>query len=200
MASVFQVGGMGARTSKDGLSTTGFPSGVAGVPAEVIETLAPLVQHRRELRTDSGGPGAFRGGLGQTTEFSNRSGGSWNVSAMIDRTQFAAQGQAGGRPGALSEFMADGTRRLQPKTVRWLEPETRVQLNPPGGGGYGDPFARDPRRVLDDDVSGYVSIEAAARDYGVVVKYLGAADRLVRLPEHYAIDWPATEQCRRNAV
>src|SRR6185295_15875156 len=53
MATVFQVGGMGARASKDGLNTTGFPSGVGGVPAEVIETLAPLVQHQRELRTDS---------------------------------------------------------------------------------------------------------------------------------------------------
>jgi N-methylhydantoinase B len=198
MASVFQVGGMGARASKDGLSTTGFPSGVAGVPAEVIETLAPLVQHRRELRADSGGAGTFRGGLGQTTEFSYRGSGPWSVSAMIDRTQFAAQGQAGGQPGALGELLADGARRLQPKTVIWFAPETRVQLNPPGGGGYGDPFAREPLQVLDDVVNGYVSIEAAARDYGVVVDYLGGAERLVRLPEHYAIDWDATERRRRT--
>src|SRR2546421_7066773 len=60
--SLFQCGGTGARALKDGLNTTGFPSGVAGVPAEVIESLAPLVQHRRELRTDSGGPGTYRGG------------------------------------------------------------------------------------------------------------------------------------------
>jgi N-methylhydantoinase B len=198
MASVFQVGGMGARASKDGLSTTGFPSGVAGVPAEVIETLAPLVQHHRQLRTDSGGAGTFRGGLGQATEFSYRGSGLWSVSAMIDRTQFAAQGQAGGQPGALGEFLAGGTQRLQPKTVLWFAPETQVQLNPPGGGGYGDPFAREPLRVLDDVVNGYVSIEAAEREYGVVVRYLGAAERLVRLPEHYAIDWDATEQRRRR--
>jgi N-methylhydantoinase B len=198
MASVFQVGGMGARASKDGLSTTGFPSGVAGVPAEVIETLAPLVQHRRQLRTDSGGAGTFRGGLGQATEFSYRGSGPWSVSAMIDRNQFAAQGQDGGRPGALGEFLADGAQRLQPKTVIWFAPETRVQLNPPGGGGYGDPLARDPQRVLDDVVNGYVSIEAAEREYGVVVTYLGESQRLVRLPEHFAIDWEATERCRRE--
>ncbi|HET9223901.1 MAG TPA: hydantoinase B/oxoprolinase family protein, partial [Roseiflexaceae bacterium] len=197
MASVFQVGGMGARASKDGLSTTGFPSGVAGVPAEVIETLAPLVQHRRQLRTDSGGAGTFRGGLGQATEFSYRGSGPWSVSAMIDRTQFAAQGQDGGQPGALGEFLADGAQRLQPKTVIWFAPETHVQLNPPGGGGYGDPLARDPQRVLDDVVNGYVSIEAAEREYGVVVTCLGDAERLVRLPEHFAIDWEATERCRR---
>jgi N-methylhydantoinase B len=200
MASVFQVGGMGARAIKDGLSTTGFPSGVAGVPAEVIETLAPLVQHRRELRTDSGGAGTFRGGLGQATEFSYLGDERWSVSAMIDRNQFAAQGQSGGRPGALGEFLADGTQRLQPKTVLWFAPETRVHLNPPGGGGYGDPFAREPLRVLDDVVNGYVSIAAAEREYGVVVTYRGGADRLVRLPEHYAIDWDATEQRRRKAL
>ena len=91
MLSVFQLGGIGARATKDGLNTIGFPSSVAGVPAEVIETLAPLVQPRHERRMDSGGAGEFRGGLGQTTEISYRAG-CWSVSAMIDRTQFAAQG------------------------------------------------------------------------------------------------------------
>jgi N-methylhydantoinase B len=142
----------------------------------------------------------YRGGLGQTTEFSYRGGRPWSVSAMIDRTQFAAQGHAGGQPGALGELLADDTQRLQPKTVLWLTPETRLQLSPPGGGGYGDPFARDPQRVLDDVVNGYVSIEAAASDYGVVLNYLGGGDRLVRLPEHYAIDWDATSTLRSNRV
>ena len=47
---LFQVGGTGARPSKDGLSAVGFPSGVAGVPAEVVESLSPVVMKRRELR------------------------------------------------------------------------------------------------------------------------------------------------------
>jgi N-methylhydantoinase B len=194
---VFQVGGMGAPASKDGLSTTGFPSGVAGVPAEVIETLAPLVQHRRQLRTDSGGAGRLRGGLGQATEFSYVGSGPWSVSAMIDRTQFAAQGYDGGRPGALGEFLADGHRRLQPKTVIWLAPDARVQLNLPGGAGYGDPYERPAEQVLADVVSGYVSIAAAEREYIVAVRYLGDAGRLVRLPEHYAIDWDETKRLRQ---
>jgi N-methylhydantoinase B len=156
--------------------------------------LAPLVQHRRELRTDSGGAGTFRGGLGQATEFSFLGSGPWSVSAMIDRTEHAAQGAAGGRPGALGEFLADGEQRLQPKTVIWFAPDTRVQLNPPGGSGYGDPFARDPQRVLDDVVSGYISLEAAEREYGVAVRYTGAPDQLVRLPGHYSIDWDMTNQ------
>ncbi len=198
MTTVFQVGGMGARASKDGLNTTGFPSGVAGVPAEVIETLAPLVQHQRQLRTDSGGAGQQRGGLGQATEIGYRGQGPWSISAMIDRTLFAAQGLEGGQPGAISEFFMDADKALKPKTVIWFEPTTRVHLNPPGGGGYGDPRTRDPERVRDDVVNGYVSIEGAARDYGVVVRYQGESKRLVRLPTHYTIDWPATAQLRKS--
>ncbi|MCX6049249.1 MAG: hydantoinase B/oxoprolinase family protein [Chloroflexi bacterium] len=195
---MFQVGGTGARATKDGLNTTGFPSGVAGVPAEVLESLAPVIQHRRQLRTDSGGAGQQRGGLGQATEISYRGQGPWSVSAMIDRTRFNAQGLEGGQPGALGEFMQDERQPLPPKTVIWFEPETRVHLNPPGGGGYGDPFTRAPARVLDDVVDGYVSLEAAERDYGVVVYYIGKDEQLVRLPKDYVIDWPATEQRRQR--
>lgn len=196
MLTVFQLGGMGARAIKDGLNTTGFPSGVAGVPAEVIETLAPLIQHRRELRTDSGGAGAQRGGLGQATELSYRGDGRWSVSAMIDRTRFAAQGFDGGQPGAPGGFYANDLGTLAPKTVVWFAPGSRVHLDPPGGGGYGPPLAREPERVLADVVSGYVSIEAAAREYGVVIHYTGTPAQLVRLPEHYTIDWEATSALR----
>jgi N-methylhydantoinase B len=196
-ATMFQVGGTGARALKDGLNTTGFPSGVAGVPAEVLESLVPIIQHQRRLRTDSGGAGKYRGGLGQTTEMSYRGVGFWSVSAMIDRTQFAAQGLAGGQPGALGEFLANGEKQ-HPKTVLWFEADARLQLNPPGGGGYGDPLERPPEQVLADVVNGYVSLEAAKNEYGVVINYLGRAEQLVRLPEQYAIDGPATEHLRAS--
>ena len=62
------MGGTGARAGKDGLSTTGFPSGVAGTPAEVTENQTSILIHRREIRADSGGPGTCRGGLGQIVE------------------------------------------------------------------------------------------------------------------------------------
>ena len=68
--SLFQCGGTGARATKDGLNTTGFPSGVAGVPAEVMESLTPLIQYRRELRTDSGGPGFYRGARQESPRYS----------------------------------------------------------------------------------------------------------------------------------
>ncbi len=193
--SVFLVGGTGARAVKNGLNTTGFPSGVAGVPAEVIETLAPLVQRQRTLRPDSGGAGRFRGGLGQATTVGYRGQGRWSVSAMVDRTQFEAQGLEGGQVGALGEFKIDGEKK-QPKMVHWLEPEAEVALNPPGGGGYGDPFEREPEAVLADVVDGYVSLEGAAQDYGVVIRYTGPAESLVRLPAQYVIDEAATGKLR----
>ncbi|MEZ4711220.1 MAG: hydantoinase B/oxoprolinase family protein [Caldilineaceae bacterium] len=194
---VFLVGGTGGRAVKDGLNTTGFPSGVAGVPAEVIETLAPVVQMQRTLRTDSGGAGQFRGGLGQATQMRSRGAGQWSVSPMVDRTQFVAQGLEGGQSGALGEFKINGESR-QPKMVYWMEPNTTVDLNPPGGGGYGAPFQRDPLAVLADVVNGYVSIEGAARDYGVAVRFMGEPDSLVRLPGHYAVDEAATRELRSS--
>jgi N-methylhydantoinase B len=139
-----------------------------------------------------------RGGLGQWTEVGSRSETPWSVSAMVDRTRFPAGGLEGGRAGALGEvILSDGTRP-NPKSVVALEPGQRVQLNGPGGGGYGDPLQRSPELVLDDVVNGYVSQEAAAREYGVTIRYVGPADRLVRTPDLYHIDWEATERLRHS--
>ncbi len=188
----FQCGGAGARATKDGLSATGFPSGVAGVPAEVVEALAPLVVHRRELRTDSGGAGRQRGGLGQWSELGYRGNGLWYLSPMVDRTRHAAQGLEGGKPGAVGSVILSDGQRPKPKALVTLTPHMRVQLNPPGGGGYGDPRERPAEQVLADVVNGYVSIEAAEQEYGVAVRFLGQPSQLVRLPEHYEIDWGGT--------
>jgi N-methylhydantoinase B len=193
---LFQSGGTGARATKDGLTTTGFPSGVAGVPAEVIETLTPLVQLRRELRTDSGGAGRCRGGLGQSTETGCRSGHRWSVSTLVDRTEFPAGGLDGGLPGASGGLSLASGAPAQPKTVLHLGADDRVRLEPPGGGGYGDPRDRDPQLVLADVVDGYVSLERARVDYGVAIEYLGPPDRIVRTPDLYRIDDEATEGLR----
>jgi N-methylhydantoinase B len=191
--SLFQCGGTGARATKDGLNSTGFPSGVAGVPAEILESLTPLIQHRRELRTDSGGPGMYRGGLGQWTEVSYRGEASWGVSALVDRTHFPATGLEGGKSGAAGEFLVNNTIRPQPKAFIPLEPADRVQLNPAGGGGYGDPLRRPMELVLNDVINGYVSLEAADREYGVIIRYQGDQKQLVRPPELFVIDEAATK-------
>src|SRR6478672_5577768 len=106
---LFQCGGTGARPTKDGLNNVGFPSGVAGVPAEVMENLTSLVMTRRELRPDSGGPGKYRGGCGQFTTFADRSGETWSMSGMYDRLKFAAQGLLGGQAGEAGSYaLSDG--------------------------------------------------------------------------------------------
>lgn len=194
--SLFQCGGGGARAGKDGMSATGFPSGVAGVPAEAVETLSSLVQHRRALRPDSGGPGRFRGGLGQFTEMGCRTEDNWTISAMVDRIHYPPEGRLGGLPGARGELLLDGEDKGRPKALLTLGPDQRVQLNLPGGGGFGDPLERDPEMVLADVVEGYVSIAAAQRDYGVIVRYTGAPSQMVRLPEDYRLDREATVQLR----
>ncbi|MEM7585167.1 MAG: hydantoinase B/oxoprolinase family protein [Acidobacteriota bacterium] len=192
---LFQLGGTGARPTKDGLSTTGFPSGVAGVPAEVMESQAPILQLRRELRPDSGGAGRFRGGLGQATDMAHLGAEGWSVSAMVDRTRFTAHGLDGGQPGAIGELEVNGEPAAA-KSVLWMPADAVVSMNLPGGGGYGDPLERDPCRVLDDVVHGYVTIEAALEHYGVVIRYLGRPDQLVRLPEHYELDREASHAVR----
>ena len=197
---VFQVGGTGARPTKDGLSAVGFPSGVAGVPAEVIESLSPLVMRRRELRSDSGGAGTWRGGLGQLTEFTNRADGRWSVSCIVDRTRYPAPGLSGGAAGMPGEFVLDSGERPNPKAQVELQGHRVVHLNNPGGGGYGDPFGRDPERVREDVIAGYVSPEAAASDYGVVVRFTGGADEKVRLPEQWVLDEVATQELRRSKL
>ncbi|MEV4598900.1 hydantoinase B/oxoprolinase family protein [Amycolatopsis sp. NPDC049253] len=187
MSTVFQTGGMGARVSRDGLSTTGFPSGLRSTPTEVIETSAPLVQGVRELRVDSGGAGQFRGGLGQRTTMSARGGVSWSVNGNVDRVRAAASGVDGGAPGGLGRFGLVSGDELPAKSRVALDPDAEVDVVLPGGGGYGDPRRRAVADVLADVVAGYVSAEAAESVYGVVVRYTGAPDALVRLPEDYEV-------------
>ena len=192
---LFSLGGTGARPTKDGLNTTGFPSGVGGVPTEIVETQAPLIQAHRELRTDSGGSGKFRGGLGQNISVAQRGTEPWSVSGMVDRTQFAAEGLKGGGPGAKGEFQLDGQPTAS-KKILWMNADSVINMNPPGGGGYGDPFQRDPQSVLNDVINGYVSTEQAHAQYGVVIHFTGSKDDLVRLPGDYSIDEAATQAAR----
>jgi N-methylhydantoinase B len=195
---VFQVGGTGARPTKDGLNAVGFPSGVAGVPAEVIESLSPVVMKRRQLRPDSGGAGTWRGGLGQLTEFTRRGAGRWSVSSIADRTVYAAPGLLGGQSGATGEVtLGDGTR-LNAKALKDLEKGEVVHVNLPGGGGYGDPMKRDVEKVRWDVVENYISPEEAERRYGVAVRYTGNADDLVKLPENWVVDRAKTAELRRG--
>jgi N-methylhydantoinase B len=195
---IFQVGGTGARPAKDGLNAVGFPSGVAGVPAEVIESLSPVVMKRRQLRPDSGGAGEWRGGLGQLTEFARRGEGRWSVSSIADRTNYAAPGLLGGAEGATGEVALDDGTPFNPKALRDLKNSEIVHVNLPGGGGYGDPMKRDAEKVRWDIVEGYITAEQAEKKYGVAVRYSGKLDDLVKLPDNWIVDQARTAELRKR--
>jgi N-methylhydantoinase B len=173
----FHTGGMGARPTADGLNTTSFPSGVRNVPIEVTETICPLIIWRKEYRADSGGPGTFRGGTGQVMEVGNGEEAPFVISAMFDRVKHPARGRNGGAEGMTGKLYLKGAgTQMQGKGRQPIPAGDRIMLEMPGGGGYGDPYDRDPVAVGIDVRDGFVSPEAARQHYGVVVDGEGGVD------------------------
>ena len=189
----FSGGGMGARPESDGLSATAFPSGIRGVPAEVIESISPVVMHKRELRPDSEGAGRHRGGFGQEMELGVRGedgGAPWTLSAMYDRTRFPAPGMLGGGDGEAGSVGTVSGKQLHPKRQQLIPAGERVVLKLPGGGGYGDPLERDPELVRRDAEDGLISPAHAREAYGVVL----AGDE-----GGFYVDEEATQRLRAEA-
>ncbi len=153
----FTSGGTGARSSKDGLSATAFPSGVLGTPVEVIESLSPLLVEKKALREGSGGAGRHRGGLGQAIAFRVRTREPYVCSILCDRIRIPAQGFFGGEPGAPGEVLIDGEPPDNPKAEQTLGPDALVEIRLPGGGGYGPPADRDPALAGRDRREGYTA-------------------------------------------
>ena len=163
----FHTGGTGARPGKDGLSATSFPSGVRSTPIEITETVAPLIFWRKEYIPDSGGAGEHRGGLGQLMEISHAQGAAFAVSKMFERVRNAARGRDGGGAGAPGRVHIPGAGELRVKGREVVPPGHRIVLATPGGGGLGDPRRRAPEKVREDVLDGYVTAEAAQREYGM---------------------------------
>lgn len=197
---MFSAGGSGARPTKDGLTTTGFPTGVRAAPTEVLETLTPLIQMQRELLSDSGGAGKFRGGLGQRLRIRRHGDADWSVNANIDRIENPAQGSFGAFQGARGRFLNDDSGQDLPrKSLVKLDSDASLRFDLPGGGGYNDPKQRDIGAVFDDVVNEYISVEAAQTQYGVVIEYVGKPEAVVRLPNHYQINEAATRKLRKSS-
>ncbi len=165
----FSAGGTGARPNKDGLSATAFPSGIRGVPVEVVENVSPIFIERRELIPNSGGPGRFRGGLGQRMILKIRGGHPAQHSPMYDRIYFPAQGFAQGLNGQKGRIVLDDGTLPHPKTKYMLKSNQKITLELPGGGGFYPPGERDPQMVCEDVIDGLVSIEEAKDVYRVVI-------------------------------
>ena len=169
----FHSGGAGARPQQDGLSATPFPSGVRNVPIEITEAITPLIVWRKELRRGSGGPGRQRGGLGQRMEIANRDDAAFGIQARFERGVYPARGRSGGEAGAKGRLSLATGASLAIKGLQIIPAGDRLIVEMPGGGGYGDPFARDPALVARDVHHGLIEPEAAEADYGVILNDKG---------------------------
>ncbi len=173
------AGGGGARATKDGnAATTVNQSNAKIAPIEIIESEFPTRLVRFELICNSGGPGRFRGGLGVRREYLNLADARFSIRSM--KHVIPPHGMEGGRDGRPGDIW------INPDTVRGKRLPTRYadyplkagdvfRLDTPGGGGYGDPLVRPAERVLADLREGFVSPEAAEREYGVVLCADGSA-------------------------
>ena len=163
----FNSGGAGARPDHDGLNATAFPSGVMTMPIEATEHAGPVIIWRKELRPDSGGAGATRGGLGQYMEVGAREGYEFDFQAMFDRIDHPARGRRGGHSGAPTTIAQDDGTPMRGKGKQFVPHGRRVVLALPGGAGYGDPKDRPLSLIQRDLERGYITPEAAKRDYNV---------------------------------
>ena len=169
-------GGFGGSVRQDGWPTLCFPNNTANIPIEVTEREAPIVYRRKEFVTDSPGPGCFRGGPGQVVEFevldADLQGGYVESSVRLNgRTEtgsFPIGGRAGGGAGRGGGLWVNDAP-AEHGIYRRLTPGDRLRFALGGGGGYGDPFTRDPEAVLADVRAGTVSVEGARGDYGVAL-------------------------------
>lgn len=161
----FLAGGFGALEGQDGTPTTPAPSNMGVVPTEVWENLTSMSVLKRELLADSGGPGKYRGGVGQEVVLRNDTGNLLTVSFMGLRTKFPAVGFEGGKPGGLRRYEVNGVE-AHPKGRYILQPGDAVTIHEAGGGGYGEPRDRSRAAIEDDLRKGLVTPEGAKRDFG----------------------------------
>ena len=162
--------------------------------AEINESLFPHIQWARDYRTDSGGAGQWRGLCG--SHYVKEVRVPFKVYTYVVGMKYPMPGICGGRPGSPNKLTlrvgSDHPVVVQ-HTANWVAHEAGEQIvyDYGGGGGWGDPFDRDPQAVLDDVLDEYVSIEGARRDYGVVLT--GSLEDLTLV-----VDVSATEHLRSS--
>ncbi|ADV14516.1 hydantoinase B/oxoprolinase family protein [Mesorhizobium ciceri] len=193
-------GGWGGRNGKDGadVTTACFGTGLMSQPNEGNERVNPTRTLEFQIKQDSAGPGKWRGGVGVQKTSLLLEAENAVMSYICDRERAVVWGVEGGLPS-----MPHGLtmKRAGEETEIWLgsvfsdySVHTGDQFARPtaGGGGFGDPLQREPRKVMEDVIDDYVSLERARTDYGVVIREI---DRDLC---QYEIDEMATEACRAD--
>ena len=146
------------------------------VPAEVNETISPIVIWKKEYRQDSGGAGEFRGGLGQIMEVSTLDTAPFAISAYYDRVDHPPRGRDGGHNGMAGKVTLDDGTKLRGMGQQTVPKTEKLIISMPGGGGLGNPRKRPTTVVAEDVRQGFISSDAARRDYGVAVNDDGSVD------------------------
>ena len=163
--------GYGARPYADGIDCVYYIA-QENFPAEMLELDYPVRVRSYGVNKDSGGPGRWRGGAGVVREIEVLADQA-TFALRIDGVAMPAWGVKGGMNGGAGRVVANpGTpdeRELNPFSDGNVLKRGEVLRLETGGGGWGHPFDREPEQVLADVLNGYVSVEAAARDYGVVL-------------------------------
>jgi N-methylhydantoinase B/oxoprolinase/acetone carboxylase alpha subunit len=187
----------GGRSTKDGSGATApvFGAGLAVQPVEGQERLSPVLTTEHRIVTDSGGPGSHRGGCGLEKGGVLTDCVGTVMSYCCDRARSITWGIVGGLPSVPhGVWLNKGTEnerflgsRFSGVAIGSGDSFTRPSA---GGGGMGDPLTRDPAAVVEDVIDGYVSIERAAKDYGVVVAEIDAE------LDRFDIDEAATRELR----
>ena len=192
------AGGWGARTFADGVDTAGLMAAITGQcpNIETNEGFYPILYLYRRETKDSGGPGEFRGGMGATscwiphdtadepiqlvlatfgqafpTAFGLDGGYPANTAMfkMLRQSNIKEWFEKGKIPRDISDL--DGSLQYLPEKFETQEMPTDVfEHTWSGGGGYGDPLDRDPEKVLHDYINDAVSLKAAKKFYGVIIK------------------------------
>ena len=184
-------GGWGAKRNEDGVSATVCMNDgdTHNSPVELIETKYPVRFERHGLLTDSGGAGRQRGGLG--VEYRVRARTDMNFSTQIERKHCKPWGLQGGQEGTGNDveiLRGPDKRDALPNAkalYTFLRKEDGFIMRSGGGGGFGPAHERSAARVVEDVRQGYVSVEAARKDYGVAVD-----------PATFALDEAATRALR----
>ena len=185
-------GGWGAKRNQDGVSATVCinDGDTHNSPAEQLEAKYPLLIENYNLREDSGGAGEYRGGLGCENTVQARA--DLMLNAQVDRMHCKPWGLNGGKEadGNAVVLRADGEWNEDYPNAKLLTARIKegdaFAIRSGGGGGFGDPFLRPAETVAHDVRQGYVSMETAEREYGVVCDAAGT------------LDIAATERARRR--
>ncbi|GAB2651100.1 hydantoinase B/oxoprolinase family protein [Prescottella soli] len=195
----WMAGGWGGRSTKDGATATApvFGVGLAVQPCEGQERLTPVLTSEHSIITDSGGPGTHRGGCGLSKGGVLTDCDNTVMSYCCDRARSLTWGIEGGLPSIphgvwLNRGTPDEQFLGSVFSNVAIQSGDSFERPSAGGGGYGDPLEREPEDVVDDVIDGYVSIERAALDYGVVID---AVDPEI---DHFVVDDSKTRQLRAS--